>query len=169
MAITNSCPTSIACRWLVLPAAQVCLRKIRKYFLEITKERQKKAAPSPPLPQRPRRRAWWGTALGALLSGLLPTLLFPLPPLPPLLLRCLTPCVFLSRGWDLSPCICGGEEIQNRLAAPRIGEAVPDLKLCLLREGQFLTYSHICVLYGHHQHLAVGLVPCPFRYWQVRQ
>jgi hypothetical protein len=36
--------------------------------------------------------------------------------------------------------------------------------------GQFLkTCFRVCVLYGHHQHLAVDWFPVHFRYWPVRQ
>ena len=53
--------------------------------------------------------------------------LSPMLPLPEFTLRRLTLDVFPSRGWDLPPHICGGEEAQYRLVAPRIGEEVPDV------------------------------------------
>jgi len=113
--------------------------------------------------------------------------LFPILPLPEFALRRPTLRVFLSRGWDPTTHIYGGEGVQDRLAAPSIGEEMPDLEMVLpipvafrtftqrisrwvFQWGQFpKTCSRVCVLYGHHQHLAVGWFPVYFRYIRLRQ
>jgi len=85
------------------------------------------------------KEQWLSLTLGSHLLGLFPMLplpyaasplccLSPMLPLPEFTLRRLTLDVFPSRGWDLPPHICGGEEAQYRLVAPRIGEEVPDVE-----------------------------------------
>lgn len=48
----------------------------------------------------------------------------PFPASPEFVLRRLSLCVLLSRRWDPPPHHRDGEEVRNRLAAPRIGEVL---------------------------------------------
>ena len=141
---------------------------------------QKKSALSllTPLPQRSRRRAWEATVAD-------PHPRCPPPqPLPELTPRHLALCAFFRQGWGPPPHVCGGEEVQNRLAAPRIGEEepVPDLEPgpCLSLSPpappptgfsagvssagstqRDVPTSGSCTL--RHQHLGCGQVPGPLQ------
>jgi len=122
---------------------------------------------------------------GAQLLGLPPSSPFPSLPLPGFPLQRLTLCVFLSRGWNPPPHVCGGEGFQNRLTASRIRKEAPDrerffplpISIQNLAHrtvywafpwGQFLKACSR-VLRNHHQHLAVGWFPVHFRYLPVRK
>jgi hypothetical protein len=54
--------------------------------------------------------------------------------------RRLTLCAFLSRGWDTPPHLCGGEEVQNRLAASARRSQI--LNESFLLPVSFRTFTH---------------------------